>query len=127
MEWWEEVSQAALERQSGAEKPEGVGTLVSRLPTPPGAVAPAAHPSKRAGARACRGIRTGFISAQIERRPERQLVGGLWHPHDLRGEAKQAVVVIVHSVEVQPHHRLGESLDRRQIEELGSAEMLNAD
>ena len=41
-----------------------------------------------------------LVLDRVERRSERQLVGRLRRPRDLRGDAEQAVVVVVHAVEV---------------------------
>src|SRR5437879_3947215 len=47
-----------------------------------------------------------LIPHRVKRRPHRQRIGRLRHPGNLRGDAEQAVVVVVHPVEIEAHHRL---------------------
>src|SRR5882757_1551529 len=51
-----------------------------------------------------------LIPHRVKRRPHRQLIRRLRHPGNLRRDAEQAVVVVVHPVEIKPHHRLREGL-----------------
>src|ERR1700758_3856000 len=67
------------------------------------------------------------VANQIKRRAQRQQIGRFRHPHDPRGDAEQAVVVVVHAVEIEPQDRLRERLDRREPQQLGAAEILHAE
>ena len=44
-----------------------------------------------------------------------------------RGDTEQAVVIVVHPVEIEPHDRLGERLERRQVEKQRAAKGLHAE
>jgi hypothetical protein len=48
--------------------------------------------------------------------------GGLRRPRDLGRHAKQAVVLVVHTVQIEPYDRLREWLERRRVQELRAAE-----
>jgi hypothetical protein len=68
-----------------------------------------------------------LISNQIEGRSDSQLVSWLRRPCDLGRHSKQAVVVVVHAVQIEPHDRLGKGLEGRQVQKLRAAERLNPD
>jgi hypothetical protein len=75
----------------------------------------------------CQTFCYALIPDRIERRSQGQLVGWLRHPCYLRRDAEQAVVVVVHAVEIEPDDRLGKALKRRAGQELCAAEGLNAE
>ncbi len=70
----------------------------------------------------CQIFLVSLIPDRVKRCSDGQLVGWLRHPRDLGCHAKQAIVVIVHPVEIDPDDRLGKRLKRRQVEELCAAE-----
>ena len=55
------------------------------------------------------------------------MVRWFWRPGDLCCDAEQAIVVVVHPVEVEPNDRLGERLERRQVQELRPTKGLHAE
>jgi hypothetical protein len=63
---------------------------------------------------------------RIERRSDRKLVGRLRRPCDFGGHAKQAVVVVIHPVQIEPYDRLDKRLERRQVDKPCAAERLDA-
>ena len=68
-----------------------------------------------------------LVPDRVERRSDRQLIGWLRHPRDLRRHAKQPIVVVIHPVQIEPDDRLGKGLERRQVEKLRAAKGLHAD
>ena len=58
----------------------------------------------------------------IRRRSDRQLIGRLWHPRDLGRYAKEAVVVVIHPIQIKPYGRLSKGRERRQDRKLRAAE-----
>jgi hypothetical protein len=67
-----------------------------------------------------------LIPDRIERRSDSKLVGRLRRPCDLGRHAKQAVVFVIHPVQIEPYDRLGKRLDQCEVYKPCAAERLNA-
>lgn len=67
-----------------------------------------------------------LVADCVQRRSDRQLIGGLRHPHDFGCDAKQPIVVVVHAIEIEPHNRLCEGLNGREGQKLRALEGLHA-